>query len=292
MKAVTEANPYIDRFHYYEDDFSSIAATLKQENFDYVIDLHKNFRTYRLRLHIKAKWFAYRKETVGKFLLTNFRINKMSGRGITQRAMDTIKPLGVKDDGRGPDYFIPAGEKVQEHDLPASHLAGYVAIVIGASYFTKKLPVAKLIELCKSIPFPIMLLGGKEDAAEGAEIAAFDNIKVYNSCGKFSLNESADLVRRSLMVISHDTGLAHIAAAFNKKVLSIWGGTVPELGFAPYYGSENLNPPQLNFVVPGLPCQPCSNFGKKQCPKGHFKCMNNQDMQLISDTVVRYLKKK
>ncbi|MCU0208934.1 hypothetical protein N8H20_20975, partial [Mycobacterium tuberculosis] len=88
-------------------------------------------------------------------------------------------------------------------------------IVIGASYYTKKLPVSKLQQLCQQLKYPVMLLGGKEDSATGEQIASVDPVGIYNACGKFSLHESADLVRKARLVISHDTGLQYIACALD-----------------------------------------------------------------------------
>ena len=144
----------------------------------------------------------------------------MAGKNIVLRNLQTIARLGVSDDGMGLDYFIAAKDEVSYHDLPTAHVAGFIAVVIGASYYTKKLPVKKLQELCISLKHPVILLGGKEDIQEGIEIASVDETKIYNACGKFSLNQSADLIRKSKLVISHDTGLQYIACAFNKPVLA------------------------------------------------------------------------
>ena len=291
FKAVTEANPYIDRFYYFSKDFDALLRELRKEKYDYIIDLHKNFRTLKIKKSLKAKSFTYEKESLSKFLLTKFNINTMSGRHITDRSLDTIIPLGIKDDERGLDYFIPSNINVSIADLPAPHQFGFIAIVIGASYHTKKLPVGKLQELCTKIDFPIVLIGGKEDAAHGVEIEKISPIQIYNACGKFSLNESAWLVKQSKLVISHDTGFQYIACAFNKKVLAIWGGTSPKLDVEPYYGKKQLpfsdEKMYYNFLVPNLNCQPCSNFGTKKCPKGHFKCMKNQDIDLIATTAIK-----
>jgi heptosyltransferase-2 len=133
------------------------------------------------------------------------------------------------------------------------------------------------------------LIGGKEDAVQGEAIAAIDPQKIFNACGKFSLNESADLVRKAHIVISHDTGLQYIACAFQKPVLAIWGGTSPKLQVEPFYGTAQTAL-HKNFIVPGLPCQPCSNYGTKKCPRGHFKCMKHQNTDLIASTAMLMLK--
>ena len=115
-----------------------------------------------------------------------------------------------------------------------------------------------------------------------------DPVKIYNACGKFNLNESADLVRRSKLVISHDTGLQYVASAFTKTVLAIWGSTSPKLDVEPYYGKPFLSAlqeaPYENIIrMPPLKCQPCSKFGNKKCPLGHFKCMKEMDINYIVD---------
>jgi heptosyltransferase-2 len=153
-------------------------------------------------------------------------------------------------------------------------------VVIGAALATKKMPLHKLKELCAAIDHPIILLGGKEDYEDGKEIAQVDEIKVYNACGKFSLNESADIVKKAKLVITHDTGLMHIAAALQKQVISVWGNTVPAFGMYPYYGKKSNM--QYDVVqVEKLWCRPCSKIGYKKCPKGHFKCMEKIDVNNI-----------
>lgn len=285
FKAVTECNPYIDKFFYYDDNIDELIKELKKEKYDYIIDLHKNIRSYKIRFALRCKTLSYKKERVQKFLLTKLRINTMSGQHIVLRNLDAVRSLGVIDDGFGLNYFIAQKDNVRVEDLPASHSMGYIAIVIGASYYTKKLPVYKLREICSKLNYPIVLVGGKEDVDEGNAVAEIDNVKIYNACGKFNLNESADIVRKSKLVISHDTGLQYIASAFNKPTLAIWGGTSPKLDVEPFYGSRFLatqeKVPHKNILVPKLSCQPCSNFGTKKCPLGHFKCMHLQDVDLI-----------
>jgi ADP-heptose:LPS heptosyltransferase len=288
FKAVSEGNPYIDKFFYYNKSIDELIDLLKLEEYDYVIDLHNNFRSNKIKRALGVKSYTIDKLNSEKFLLTKLRINIMPKRHITLRSMDTVAEFGVEYDGAGLDYFIPEKDLTKESDIPASHLAGYIAVVIGASYYTKKLPVYKLQELCKAIDHPVILIGGKEDEAVGDEVAATDAGKIYNACGKFNLNESADLVRRSKLVISHDTGLQYIACAFNKPVLAVWGSTSPLLDVEPFYA--NGNKLHENIIrQPQLKCQPCSKYGNKKCPLGHFKCMKQMDINYIANRVNYYL---
>jgi ADP-heptose:LPS heptosyltransferase len=73
------------------------------------------------------------------------------------------------------------------------------------------------------------------------------------------------------LVLTNDTGLMHIAAAFRKKILSFWGNTIPEFGMSPY----QPDPVSVVLQVNGLKCRPCSKLGFDKCPKKHFRCMND-----------------
>jgi len=305
MKAVTIANPYIDHFHYFDKDLQATIKQLKACKFDYIIDLHKNYRTYQIQKAIGVPSFSYEKLSLQKFLLTKLHLNFMPMRHIADRSLDALSSLGVVNDGKGLDYFIPKETTINNTALPASFASGYIALVIGASYATKKLPVSALQNLCHKISYPIVLIGGKGDEAEGAAVEAINPIKIFNACGKFNLNESALLVKQARTVISHDTGFLYIACAFHKKTVAIWGATSPALQVEPYYpvaqqvnqttlNTEttilNNNEMYFNAVVPNLNCQPCSNYGTNHCPQGHFACMQQQDLQAIADKAIAYFK--
>ncbi|MEQ1798472.1 MAG: glycosyltransferase family 9 protein [Lacibacter sp.] len=285
---VIASNPYIDKFYYLQDNLDLLMHELREENYDYIIDLHHNLRTLKIKKELKVKAFSFNKLNIQKWLLTNLKINRMPALHIVDRYLDTVKTFAVTNDGKGLDYFIPKEEEIQQKDLPHAHSLGYVGIVIGAAHATKKLPVHKLKELCTLLDHPIVLLGGPEDRAVGDEITTVDNIKIYNACGKFSINESADLVRKAKLIITHDTGLMHIAAAFKKPIISVWGNTVPVFGMTPYYGNNPV--PASQFEITDLGCRPCSKIGHDKCPKKHFKCMEQQDVNKIAALAQQWAK--
>ena len=285
FRSIVAHNPYINKIHTLGDSFELMLHELLIEEYDYIIDLHHNLRTLRIKRFLKnVKSFSFNKLNVEKFILTNFKINTLPKKHIVDRNLETVASLGVVNDGMGLDYFIPTLDEIKKDDIPTSHMHGYIAVVIGAALATKKLPLHKLKELCTAIDHPIILLGGKEDYEDGKAIAKVDEIKIYNACGKFNLNESADLVKGAKLVISHDTGLMHIAAALQKPVISVWGNTVPAFGMYPYYGSRSNR--QYDVVeINKLWCRPCSKIGYNKCPKGHFKCMEKIDVNYIVNLV-------
>ncbi|MBK6936771.1 MAG: glycosyltransferase family 9 protein [Chitinophagaceae bacterium] len=268
---VVEYNPYIDKIHLLAHSRELMMEELRTENYDYIIDLHHNTKTLRVKSALKKKSFSFYKLNIEKYFYTALKINALPKVHIVDRYLKTVAAFGVKNDGAGLDYFISPQDEIKREDIPASHSAGYIACVIGAALGTKKWPVEKWKEFCAKVKYPIILLGGPEDAEAGKEIAVIDDIKVYNACGKFRLNESADLVRKARLVISNDTGLMHIAAAYKKPIISLWGNTVPSFGMSPYYGDAPAT--DAIMQVNKLWCRPCSKIGYKKCPLGHFKCM-------------------
>jgi heptosyltransferase-2 len=207
---------------------------------------------------------------------------------IVDRFFETVKPLGVINDGEGLDFFINPHDEIDVHKfLPEGFQNGYIAFVIGAKHKTKCMPVDKIISICSKINYPIVLLGGFEDKPTGEEIAAKFKGKVFSSCGKTTVGQSASIVKQSQLVITHDTGLMHIAAAFRKKIISVWGNTVPEFGMYPYLPANST--PFSIVEVKNLSCRPCSKLGFEKCPKGHFKCMNeideNEILRICNDSL-------
>ncbi len=290
FSSIVESNPYIDKRIYLKDNLGEVISELQKESYDYVIDLHNNLRSRRICLSLKAKRLTFNKLNFEKWLMVNFKINLLPDVHIVDRYLKSVVTLGVKGDGEGLDYFIPAKDEVQIKDLPLTHIHGYVGVVIGAKHFTKRLPVYKLVELCVNIQTPIILLGGKEDEATGQEIKNAVGVKVFNACGKYNLNQSASLVKQAKAIVTHDTGLMHIAAAYKKEIYSVWGNTIPQFGMYPYYGDlvkyRDLYKRLSHYSeIKNLYCRPCSKIGYAKCPKKHFRCMKEQDMKAIADSI-------
>ncbi len=284
-----ESNPFIDKFHFYQDDMGKIISDLKKERFDVVIDLQKNFRSFRIRQALGVKNYTFNKLNFQKWLLVNFKINLLPYKHIVDRYMEVVKSLGVINDDAGLDYFISNKDEEVINDLPSSHKNGYVAWVIGARHNTKMLQLEKMISIGQKINSPVVILGGIEDFEKGDQLAKQDEIKFFNACGKYSLNQSAAFIKNSKKVITHDTGLMHIAAAFKKDIISIWGNTVPEFGMYPYFGDlskrQTSNIEQVFSTileVKNLSCRPCTKIGFEKCPKGHFKCMSEIDEDIFN----------
>jgi len=283
FKTLLSSNPHISAIHTINKDVSEISQELKKENFDTVIDLHHNLRSAITKKIIGKKSFSFEKINIQKWIMVNFKIDKLPPVHIVDRYMKCVESLGIKNDGAGLDYFIPAEDEVDLSTLPSSFQNGFVGFVIGAKHNTKMMPIEKLISTCKSLKKPVVLLGGTEDMERAEVIVQELGESVYNACGKYHINQSASLVRQANKIISHDTGLMHIASAFNKDIVSIWGNTIPQFGMSPYMPSGNSK--STIIEVKDLGCRPCTKIGYSKCPKGHFKCMMDIDVGRIAAAV-------
>jgi ADP-heptose:LPS heptosyltransferase len=277
FKPVLENNPYVDKIISFKKDVKEVYEELIKENYDVVIDLHNNLRSLRLKRTLGKKSFSFKKLNLRKLMVVLLKNKELLPNiHIVDRYLDTVKTLGAKDDGYGLDYFIGDKDKVDLISISSQFSSGFVALVIGGSYYTKKIPYNKLLEICAHSKLPVVLLGGKEDASLGEDLVLHSK-NVFNACGKYSINQSASIVQQSSFVITSDTGLMHIASAFGKKIYSLWGNTIPEFGMYPYRRHEESRILEVN----DLPCRPCSKLGYHKCPKGHFKCMQDINVQSI-----------
>ena len=283
-----QANPFISRIITLSEDFDRMVKELSAENYDHIIDLHHNIRTRRIKMALKSPSKAFHKLNFQKWLLVRFGINRLPDIHIVDRYLSTVSDMGIKPDGKGLDLFIPAENQINVQSEFGLVPNTFVAIVTGAAHQTKCMTIDQMISLCHLLQKPIILLGGKGEMEKAeAIIQGTNTLNVVNACGKLNLLQSASVVNQSGVVITPDTGLMHMAAALRKPQVVVWGNTVPEFGMYPYYGDEKI--PWVSFEQDHLKCRPCSKLGYQQCPKGHFKCMLDHDLEAIASAAINLI---
>ncbi|MBF25805.1 MAG: glycosyl transferase [Flavobacteriales bacterium] len=274
-----ESNPYINKIHKLKSNFNETIIDLKYENYDFIIDLHNNIRSWLIKLNLRCASSTYKKGTLAKYLLIYFNILG-SNLHIVEKYFQAIRIFNVINDNCGLDYFIGPTVEV-DYNINQS----YIAWSVGASYNQKMLSEKQIISVINKIEFPVVLLGGGDEAKMGDTIIQKStNKRIYNFCGKLSLDQSAFLIKNSCLVLSNDTGLMHIAAAFKKIIISFWGCTKPVLGFYPYmsdYGSiQIVSKPNLS---------PCSKHGN-YCKIQKNGCIKEIDPKVILNEINRLMK--
>ncbi len=280
-KAILSSNPYIDKIHTFEGNLAETISLLKKEKIDYIIDLHHNLRSLLIKLFLFKPSFSFNKINLLKWIRVHLKIDRLPKIHIVDRYLRTLRKFGVQNDNAGLDYFISEKENVKLQEIPPELMSGYVVFSAGAKHFTKQIPVGKMVEICNKLKQPVIILGGKEDFEKAETVRQISTTFIFNGCGKYTINQSASLIQQANAVITSDTGLMHISAAYHKIIISIWGNTIPEFGMSPYLPGKASR----MFEVEGLPCRPCSKIGFQECPKKHFDCMMKQKSEEIAEYV-------
>lgn len=279
FKSLVEPNPNISKVFTIEQSIDEVVAELRKEQYDWVIDLHNNIRTKGLKTKLRRPSKTFRKLNWEKWLLVNLKKNKLPDVHVVDRYFETVMHLGVKPDGKPGDFIIEPENEVNLADFGLEP-GEFVAIAIGAQHATKRLPNEKLAEIIEKISEPVVLVGGPSDEEAASAIQAIISKKIIDSCGKLNIQQSASLVKQSKRLITHDTGMMHIASCFELPMTTVWGNTVPDFGMYPYVPN---NPSSFSIhQVENLSCRPCSKIGHNSCPKKHFKCMMEQDADALA----------
>jgi len=150
--------------------------------------------------------------------------------------LDRSRPVAV---------FCPGAEFGPAKRWPAQHYAALARELAGRGY-------------------AVWLIGSGKDTQVGEEIRAQSNGVCLNLCGKTDLAAAIDLMSCAKLVVSNDSGLMHVAAALGKPLIALYGSSSPA-----------HTPPlcaAARVVKIGIECSPCF---KRECPLGHFKCMND-----------------
>jgi len=275
-----KSNPHLEKVFCLKDNLNKLTSDLQKENYDLIIDLHNNIRSSWIKLNLALPSYTINKKTWQKYMLIYFNWNFLHNH-VVDRYFEVVKKINISNDRNGLEYFFHKKTKVN-FDVKQV----FIAWSIGGSSSNKKLSKKQIIDVCKKMSYPVVLLGGSFENSLGDDIVQGSNYeKIYNFCGSISLDQSAYLIRHSTLVLSNDTGLMHVAAAFKKPIISFWGCTKPSQGFAPYmgvHGSKQLITPRSK--------RPCSKYGKS-CRFQGQGCVKEISSQIILDSIDHFFLK-
>ena len=281
FKNILENNPHIDHLHLIDKSIDEIILDLKKEKYDIIIDLHNNIRTKSLKAKLNCKMSSFPKLNIQKWLLVKLKMDRMPRVHVVNRYFEAVNCIGVENNLERIEFPISTENVVDVNkELGVSPIT-YRTIAIGAQFATKKMPVDLIVDVIKKSAGSIVLVGGTVDTEAAQEIInRVGSNQVIDATGKFNLQQSGSIVAQSNALLTNDTGMMHIASAFDVPIISVWGNTTPSLGMYPYRpGQESTS---SIHQVNGLKCRPCSKIGYDKCPKGHFKCMKNQNAGAIA----------
>ncbi len=279
---VIKLNPYIDKkLLFNKDDKSNsvLIEQLKNNNYELVIDLQNNLRSKKVISSLTINSVKFDKRSFDKFLLVNFKINKLrEAPQISIRYSNTIQNLKLDDEGL--DLFTDKSANTEL--IGKNNLIGFCP---GARHFTKRWPKEYFIELGNKLTqngYEIVLFGGNIDKEICEEIRTKINGAI-NLSGDDDLLQTAADMKLCNAVVCNDSGLMHTASTVGTKIIAIFGSTVKEFGFAPY----NCN--NLILENNSLICRPCSHIGRSDCPKKHFDCMKAIKPEFVFEKLKSFL---
>lgn len=279
---VLTQNPYLSKIFFYEsgnESYQNLLDSLKQENFDLIIDLQNNLRSYKIRKKLKVPSYQFHKRSFDKFLLVNFKINHLKNAPqIPVRYAKTIANLSLDENSLDLISDKLPSDKLNEN----KNLIGFAP---GSRHFTKMWPKEYFAQLGNKLVdkgFTIVLMGGTDDIQICNEISLGIKDSI-NLCNNNDLLQTAADMSKMKLLVCNDSGMMHVASSAKVPVAVIFGSSVKEFGFAPYKNKNLILENKL------LSCRPCSHIGRERCPKGHFKCMLKITPESVFDEIIRFM---
>lgn len=275
-------NTNVDKVIAFEGDLSATLRLLQAESYDFILDLHSSLRSRLIRLRFPLTPSAvYPKDNLRIRLYTRFRMGRLPARHTVQRYAAALRKLGCVLDAGSLDFPLPEEARLLAAQLIGRHFTTRpIAVALGGNFATKRWPKEHFLTLLKALGTPVVLLGGPAERADAEWIASQLDQQVLVAAGEYDLLLSAALMAHCGRAITHDSGFMHIGVALGVQLYTLWGSTVPELGFGPYQTTR-----ARILQVEGLACRPCSKLGFDACPLGHFKCMVDLSPALVLATI-------
>ena len=278
-QSVLFSNPNIRDIYTLKEKSNDTINFLRNKEYDIIIDLQNNLRSLKIRLALKIKSFVVNKANIKRYILIYFGINLFNNH-IVDRYFKTVRHLKVYNDNKGIDYIISNQPKLNFKTDKV-----YISWCIGGTYEAKKLSVKQIANVINKLNIEVVLIGGADEKKMAAEIIKNTMPKkVYSFCGEISIEESALLIKKSSVFLTNDTGMMHIASAFNIPIISFWGCTKPSLGFSAYMPNKKSE----NLIVE-LSKRPCSKHGK-YCRFQSKGCIKEIDYATIYKAITSLIK--
>jgi ADP-heptose:LPS heptosyltransferase len=260
----------------------------RQGNIDYIIDLHDVLRSKILRCLFglfNVPVSVIDKGRKEKRLLINGK-KKAKLKHSVDRYCDVFAGAGFPVVPSKGKWIIPSQEITLKSDFIAE-MKGVLNIGVApyAKHKLKMWPEMNMVKLLNLISGKhkcrFWLFGGAEDS-EKLSLLQTKIPQSINLAGQLGLDEELLFMRKLDLMIAMDSSNMHMAALSGTKVISIWGGTDPLGGFGAWMQPDNFS---IRIPVEDLTCRPCTIYGKGECKRGDFACMNWLTPEMVFEKI-------
>jgi lipopolysaccharide heptosyltransferase II len=271
---------------------------LADQGYDTVIDLQNNLISRSITASIKPNQvYRFRRSRINRWIriyIPALRKRITTPPPVALGYLAAVRELGIRDDGRGLELKVDDKAAAKARELLKSYhnqagIDGKIKPLIaapGARHQTKIWLVEHWIEMLRAAHSEgftsQVLIGNSNERGLGEEIVSRLGFPVLNTAGELDLLELTALLWLGRAIVTSDSGPMHIAAAVSTPVVSIFGSTVPEFGFAPFRCKS-----EVVQIEEELDCRPCHPHGRKSCPRKHFRCMTDIRPDMVMQALLK-----
>jgi heptosyltransferase-2 len=254
----------------------ALRARLGRRRWEGVLDLQDSPRSRFLTAGLAPRRVPWRAERWARRRLVWSRrwpgiVRARPVRAVWRRYLDAARALGAEGERPPVARWGAAAESVAEDAWrrfgPGEEPA--VALAPGAAWPTKAWPEARFLAVARHLAASgrrVLVLSTAAERRALPDLEAWADGEPRAHWCTAPLPVVAALLARARVTLTGDTGLSHLSAAVGTPVVTLFGSTSPELGFAPAGEGHRI-------LSLGLPCQPCALHGRRRCPLGHFACL-------------------
>jgi len=292
-KRVLDNNPHLNEVLTYDKRtkagvgaFLQIVNRVRGKDLDLALVPHRSFRSALLAGLARIPFRIGFDKSAGSFLLTR-KVPYRSDVHEVERNLSLVSEFNPPAQDFLPELF-PSSDDLSSvrkmlTDSGVREQDKVVAVAPGSVWATKRWLPERFAQVCDLLMsrarVKVVLTGSEDDLALCRQIAGLMKEKPVILAGRTDVLQSAALVSLCRAVLSNDSAPVHMASAMRKPVVTVFGSTVPELGFSPYRVGHVI-------VQKELDCRPCGIHGKKKCPKEHFKCMKEITTDEVFEAVL------
>jgi len=308
-KSLLIHNPQIDQIIEFDtqgdhkgiNGFTKLIKELKTLQFDLILDLHSNLRSFFIRNLIPAKIKVnYCKKWLARLFMVYFKTFKVKSEHTLDCYMESLQKLDLKSKSKILRFYLSEKDKVWANKFLSENGWNGERILMGmapgARWSAKKWNKEKFAEVVKMLvqghPLNVVLFGDKNDINTISWITE-ELSRKWDSNRKpkviqvidFPFNQVAGVLRMCEVLVTNDSGLMHLASFLKVPVVAIFGPTHPKLGFSPL-GQDSIG------ITVNEKCSPCSLHGKRECHRKERYCMDRISPEGVAKKASEFLQRQ